>query len=74
MKVGKELRERRRVWREEKMRRCEAGGNLRARRKERERRNGRAERRMEEVEGRCCLGGLRWREVGRKGLERGDKV
>ena len=54
MKEGKELRERRRMSRDEKIVRCEAGGNFRARRNERERMNGRAWRRRREVD---CLGG-----------------
>ena len=54
MKEEKELRERRRMRREEKMVRWEAGGNLRARRKERERMNGRARRMRIEMD---CLEG-----------------
>jgi hypothetical protein len=50
MKVGKELRERRRRRRELKMVRCDAGGYLRARQKESERRKGRACRMSLEVE------------------------
>jgi hypothetical protein len=64
MKVGKELRERRRRRRELKMVRCDAGGYLRARRKESERRKGRAWRMSLEGEGEGEGEGGEWERGG----------